>query len=93
MANFTVRVELHKATWDDYDVLHAAMERKGFSRRLRGDNGLDYRLPWAEYSGSGNLSCEQVRDIARQAANETGKGNSVLVTEAVRWAWSGLQVA
>ncbi len=93
MAGFTVRVELHKATWDDYDVLHAAMEQKGFSRRIQGDNGQNYRLPWAEYSCFGNLSCEQIRDVAQQAANLTGKGNSIFVTEAIKWAWSGLQVA
>jgi hypothetical protein len=28
MANFTVRVELHKAEWTDYEQLHAAMEQK-----------------------------------------------------------------
>ena len=39
MANFTVRVELHKATWDDYDVLHAAMERKGFLDAFEGIMG------------------------------------------------------
>ena len=34
MGNFTVRVELHHAQWNDYDQLHAAMEQKGFSRRI-----------------------------------------------------------
>jgi hypothetical protein len=93
MAQFTVRIELHDARWDDYTALHSAMEQIGFTRHIRGDNGRTYRLPWAEYNGFGNLSCVQVRNIAQEVANQTGKKNSVLVTEAVSRAWSGLQVA
>jgi hypothetical protein len=90
MANFTVRVELHQAVGADYDALHAAMEQKGFSRLITADNGQTYRLPWAEYNGSSNLSSTQVRDIARDAANTTKKSNAVLVTEAITRAWIGL---
>jgi hypothetical protein len=93
MASFTVRIELHKASWDDYNTLHAAMERRGFSRLVRADDGRTFRLPWAEYDGTGNLTCAQVRDVAQEAANETGKRSSVFVTEAASRAWSGLQVA
>ncbi len=90
MANFTVRVELHKAELVDYQRLHAAMEQKGFSRQITADDGRAYHMPWAEYNGSGNLTSAQVRDIARQAADSTGKQNAVFVTEAVSRAWIGL---
>jgi hypothetical protein len=90
MANFTVRVELHQAVRADYDVLHAAMEKTGFSRLIKGDSGKTYHLPWAEYTGSGSLTSVQVRDFARTAANTTGKENAILVTEALGWAWIGL---
>ena len=90
MANFTIRVELHRAVGADYDVLHAAMEQKGFSRFITGENGQTYHMPWAEYTGSGNLTSGQVRDIARDAANTTGKSNAVLVTESTSRAWVGL---
>jgi hypothetical protein len=86
MANFTVRVELHKAEWADYDQLHAAMEQKGFSRQITSDEGRAYQMPWAEYNGTGNPTSAQVRDIAREA----GKQNAVFVTEAVSRAWIGL---
>lgn len=92
MANFTVRVELHEAEWTDYEQLHAAMEEKGFSRLIKADNGSTYHLPWAEYTGTANLTSTQVLDIARTAAATTGKRNAVLVTEAVSRAWAGLQV-
>ena len=82
MANFTVRVELHQANYTDYDALHTAMEAQGFSRSITADNGQTYRLPWAEYNGSGALSSAQVREIARTAAKTTGKANAVFVTEA-----------
>ena len=71
-----------KAVGADYDALHAAMEQVGFSRFITGDNGHTYHMPWAEYNGSGNLTSVQVRDIARTAANTTGKGNAVLVRSA-----------
>jgi hypothetical protein len=90
MANFTVRVELHHAEWADYENLHAAMEQRGFSRRITSDSGTTYQMPWAEYNGSGVLTCAQVRDIAKAAADTTGKQSAVLVTEAASRAWVGL---
>jgi hypothetical protein len=74
MSQFTVRIELHDAKWEDYDVLHAAMEERGFSRLITADDGQTYHLPWAEYTGAGNLNSGQVRDIARSAADSTGQG-------------------
>ena len=44
MAQFTVRIELHEAQRADYETLHAAMERRGFSRLITGDNGINSRL-------------------------------------------------
>ena len=93
MAQFTVRIELHDARWDDYSALHAVMEQAGFTRLIQGNNGRTYHLPWVEYNGMGNLSCVEVRDRAQLLANQTGKKNDVLVTEAVNRAWSGLQVS
>jgi hypothetical protein len=93
MAQFTVRVELHEARWEDYESLHAEMEGKGFSRLIKGDNGKTYHLPWAEYDGGGNLTNSEVRDIARTAANSTGKRNAILVTESNGRSWVGLEEA
>lgn len=93
MSQFTVRVELHEAKWEDYEKLHAEMEGKGFSRLIKADNGKIYRLPWAEYDGAGNLTNSQVRDIARTAADSTGKRNAILVTESNGRSWVGLEEA
>jgi hypothetical protein len=91
MAQFTIRIELHQAQWSDYEHLHAALEQRGFSRQIISDEGKLYNLPWAEYNGSGNFTSTQIRDIARDAANSTGKSNAVLVSEAPTRAWVGLE--
>jgi len=93
MAQFTVRVELHHAELPDYERLHGAMKQKGFSRQIISDDGKTYHMSWAEYNGSGNLTSGQVLDIARQAANSTGKENAVFVTEAASRAWIGLSAS
>ena len=93
MAQFTVRVELHDAKYDDYVTLHAAMEHQGFSRLIMSDDGKSYHLPWAEYDGAANLTSAQVRDIAKTAADSTGRRNAILVTESKSRAWIGLVVA
>lgn len=48
MAQFTVRAELHESQWSDYESLHAAMERQGFSRLITADDGRTFHLPWSE---------------------------------------------
>jgi hypothetical protein len=93
MSLFTVRIELHDAQWSDYEGLHSAMQRQGFSRQIAADNGQQYHMPWAEYNGAAALSSMQVLNIAQVAANSTGKKHAVLVTEAKSRAWSGLQKA
>jgi hypothetical protein len=93
MATFTVRIELHDGQWSDYETLHAAMQRQGFSRLITSDQGQTYHLPWAEYDASGNVTSAQVLAIAQNAAGATGKKHSILVTEVKSRAWSGLALA
>ena len=93
MSLFTVRIELHDAQWSDYEGLHSAMQRQGFSRRITSDDRQQYHMPWAEYNGAAALSSLQVLNIAQVAANSTGKKHAVLVTEAKSRSWSGLQKA
>ena len=90
MPSFTTRVELHQANYQDYETLHAAMSRAGFSRYITSDDGITYHLPTAEYDRSGNFTRSQVLSQATAAANSTGKANAVLVTESNGRTWSGL---
>lgn len=93
MANYLVRVELHGATWDSYEALHAEMAARGFSREITGDNGLSYQLPTAEYVIHAGGGLEGVRALAAEAAKTTGRKFGVIVAEYSRSAWVGLSYA
>jgi|SRR5580704_616847 hypothetical protein len=91
MAKFSVRVELHAASYADYEKLHASMERRGFSRIIMADGGKTYHLPTAEYDGGGDITRQQVLELAKVAAAETGKTFEVFVTESAGRVWFGLK--
>jgi hypothetical protein len=90
---YTTRVELHKATDDDYEELHSAMENEGFSRFIESDDSIRYHLPTAEYNYDGSASLDQVLDKATRAANSTGRSHMVLVTKSDGRKWHGLPKA
>lgn len=93
MARFTTRVELHNADEDDYEKLHAAMGKEGFSKTIVSSDGITYHLPTAEYDREGNLTRDQVLESAKRAANKTGCTHGVLVTESNGRTWKGLEKA
>ena len=85
MADFTVRVGLHGAEWEDYDVLRVEMEAEGFSAAVQGSGGMSYELPVGEYAVSGR------RDAAAGARAGSARGGSQRVQlrcpgDGVRWA-------
>jgi hypothetical protein len=82
MANFVARIELHNANYDDYETLHAAAIRRGFSRTIVADNGGKYQLPTGTYMAEGtNATLQQAYDAARAAATETRKTFLVVVAD------------
>jgi hypothetical protein len=88
MASFTTRVELHKATEEDYLALHTAMEIEGFTRTIEGSDGKLYQLPTAEYNRvDDGLTKEQVMEDAKSAASSTGREYWILVTESKARTW------
>ena len=93
MAAFTTRVELHGATYQDYETLHTAMEREGFSRSIQASDGHRYQLPTAEYDRNGSLTAAQVLEAAKRAAASTRKSYGVLVSEANSRTWHNLPLA
>ncbi len=90
MPSFTVRVELHGGTADDYETLHGDMEAEGFSRTIRSDNGIEYHLPTAEYDITGSLGLDDVLERAKTATSRTHDDFGVLVTESNGRKWIGL---
>ena len=93
MADFTVRVELHGAEWEDYDALRVEMEAEGFSAAVQGSGGMAYELPAGEYAASGDVTRQQVLARAKRGADRSGCNYAVLVTESAGRAWWGLEPA
>ena len=92
MARFTTRIELHGASRSDYDELHAAMKKEGFTRTITSDTGTVYDMPWAEYNYSGGRSLQQVLDAGKRAAVTTGYKFAILVTQSAGRKWEGLDL-
>jgi hypothetical protein len=66
------------------------MEAEGFSRVIKGGNGIWYHLPTAEYYREANLTIEEIRESAGRAAARTGRNYAVLVSKTLGVAWVGL---
>jgi site-specific DNA-cytosine methylase len=65
MANYIARVELHTATYEDYERLHASMQARGYSRTIAGDNGTVYKLPTGIHFDPTQCRSLTVREAAR----------------------------
>lgn len=92
MAQFITRVELHGVKHGDesYDILHKAMESKGFIRTIKDSDGTTYHLLTAEYYAEGDFTIQDVVNAARSAANETSKKYSVFTSEFTKASWYNL---
>ena len=75
------RVELHDATYNDYLQLHGFMRQEGFATTIRGDDGVVYQLPPAEYHVEAPWTAVQACDVASRAAQKTQKTFAVLTTD------------
>lgn len=83
MSRFITRVELHAATYQDYEILHDAMKEQKFYRTIQDSNTKEvFHLPTAEYwSQSEALDQKGVLELAEFAAKKTGKKYSIVVTK------------
>ena len=81
MADFLTRIELHDATEADYSALDAAMIGANFATQINSARGVLYQMPQATYfSQSSNMSPNDVRDLAMQAARKTGLRYDIVTT-------------
>lgn len=91
MNTFIVRVELHGyASEATYIKLHEVMERAGFVRAIRADNGAFYALPQAMYTTSSFAATDTIRQSAIAAAATTGHATTIFVAQMTEWSASGL---
>ncbi|MFQ6333986.1 hypothetical protein [Methylophilus sp. 3sh_L] len=92
MARFTVRVELHDASWEQYNELHKKMSLQGFTDTIEGESKT-VQMPPAEYNFEGSVTRQDVLDRAKNAASSVVKKYGVLVTESAGRTWYGLEEA
>lgn len=93
MSSYFARVELHSAAKDDYEVLHASMQRRSFKRTIKGGDGRTYQLPTGTYvmENTNDLLSDAV-NAANDAAKETGKKSWVLAVEWSNASWLNLPI-
>ena len=68
VSEFSLRIELHKATWEDYDKLHAALSHHSIMHTVPSNQG-PRQLPTGTYwydgpQNSGRAICDLARDVA-----------------------------
>jgi hypothetical protein len=93
VARFTIRIELHDASWDDYEDMYGHLEKQRIVDIIASEDGARYKLPPAEYYYEGNVTRAQVLEMAKASASKVAKSFAVLVTESAGRSWHGLEKA
>jgi len=97
MAQFTIRVELHGATAEQYETLHQRMETAGFHRAIAGVDASGqqgwWQLPTAEYDYEADNTAQGVRDYAKIIADSVKSGSWILVTQVANRSWSTTRIS
>ncbi|MGA2067947.1 MAG: hypothetical protein ABSG86_23460 [Thermoguttaceae bacterium] len=94
MARFTTRVQLNgRPTAEDYEDLHRAMRRRGFTRIIQAEDGKKYWLPHAEFNREADTTRAAVLEDAEAAAATISTDYGILVTESAGRTWHGLTAA
>ncbi|MBP2168206.1 hypothetical protein J2125_001398 [Erwinia toletana] len=87
MANFTVRIELNQATYDDLERMHDLLLAAGYSNLIEDVSGARFYLPLKEYVLTSNSSAQQVLKQVEWIAASVRPDPKILVTEAVSRCW------
>lgn len=93
MAKFMIRVELHDAGPEDYNILHDAMQDVSIYRVIEDTTtGIYYALPRGQYHYTGTINTRQVIiDLAKIAIRKTNCSFEIVVTESKGSLWDGLE--
>jgi hypothetical protein len=91
MSTFIIRIELHPSDKEQaYSDVHASMEKAGFSRIYRHDDGLRYHLPTSQYCMKSTNSAEGIRDLAVAAVGRITTLFMLFVSDSTKVAFAGL---
>lgn len=93
MPQYIIRVELHEAIFNDYEILHDAMLDEEFYKIIQDTNTeIFYRLPMAEYNYVGeNEDINQIAIKVERAASQTQRRFSIVVTKCAGIIFAGLE--
>lgn len=92
MTGYIARVELHAASYANYEFLYLQMAQRGFTRTVVGANHTVYQLPVGTYFITSDIVLQEVLNRAVAAANATLKSSAVVVAECREAMWQGLTV-
>jgi hypothetical protein len=92
MTQYLARIELHAASYPNYEFLQVQMAQQGFVRTLVGENRTTYQLPTGTYVLNSNATLQDALNRAVAAANATLKSGAVMVVEWTTAMWLGLRV-
>ncbi len=92
MARYTIRIELHDASWDDYEEMYMHLTAQGITDIIASDDGR-YKMPPAEYNYDGSATRAQVLEMAKASAGKVARSYAVLITESNGRTWHGLPKA
>lgn len=90
MNRYTIRVELHDATWQQYATLAQQLAARSIIDVIVADSGIRYKLPPAEYNYVGSDDIDAIMAKCKASAAATGCKFAVLVTQALLQKWEGL---
>jgi hypothetical protein len=93
MSKHIARVELHSASYTDYENLHEFMRQFGYGRTVKSDDSKTYQLPTGTYISTANFnSTGAALQSAVAAANATGRASSIIVADWNSASWQGLEL-
>ena len=92
MSSFTIRVLLHRAGSSDYASLAQRLRAIAVVDVIRAEDGTWYRLPPGEYNYEGEATSAQLMAAVTRVADAVKPPSAVLVTQAMRREWRGLEV-
>jgi len=86
-------VQLTRESPAHYTQLRDRLLIKGFTKRIKSSQGIEYRLPNGNYAITTDATLDQVFNVVKAVALTVDATPMVLVTETVKsgCSWSGLQ--
>ena len=90
---FTIRIELHNANSTHYADLARKLAGVNITDVVRGDDGVNYKMPPGEYNYEPSADINNVRQTCAGIAASVVPSYAVYVTQGEVRAWIGLQAA